>query len=160
MSTAPIRRSPEEWDAFFYAIAQKTASLSKDPYRQVGALLVSPDRRQLSMGFNGFPPSVPDLPELLHDRDFKHMNMVHAEDNCLRQAPFPSVNCSIYVTCFPCLDCAKLLVSAGIRRLVAPAPDLTHHRWAESWQLAKWTLWTGGIDIIHPKELTDEQPLS
>lgn len=147
MSTAPAKRPATDWDAFFYAIAEKVASLSKDPYRQVGAVLVSQDRRQLSIGFNGFPPSVPDLPELLNDREFKHEHMVHAEDNCLCQAPFPPVNCSLYVTTFPCLPCAKLLVSAGIRRLIAPTPDLSHTRWGESWTLARWTLWSAGVEI-------------
>lgn len=152
MSEAPIRRTREQWDRFFYGMAELSASMSKDPDRRVGAVLVSPDRRQVSPGYNGFPPEVPDLPSLLADRDFKLANMHHAEDNCLRQAPFPAVGCTVYVTRFPCLPCACMLRDAGIRRVVAPRPDLGHARWGKSWTVATAVLLAANIEVSHMEE--------
>lgn len=133
----PIKRTQEDWDRFFLRFAQDVAGMSKDPDRQVGAVLVTPDRRQMSIGFNGFPPEVEDLPSLLADRDFKLENMVHAEDNCLRQAPFPPEGCTMYVTRFPCCSCAAKLRDAGVARIVGPGPDLTHPRWGKSWSVSQ-----------------------
>jgi dCMP deaminase len=154
VSEAPIRRTQAEWDAFFYGIAAEVAGLSKDPDRQVGALLVSADRRQMSPGYNGFPPDVPDLPSLLADRDFKLKNMVHAEDNCLRQAPFNPSGCTIYVTRFPCLPCAGKVLRAGVARLVAPRPDLGHARWGVSWARALEDLRSARVVITYMEEST------
>lgn len=148
----PTKRSQEQWDGFFYRMAVLAAAMSKDPDRKVGAVLVTPDRRQVSPGYNGFPPDVPDLPSLLADRAFKLANMVHAEDNCLRQAPFPTAGCTVYVTSFPCLPCACKLREAGIRRLVAPRPDLGHHRWGKSWATSIAVLTLVGIHITYLEE--------
>ena len=152
MTEAPIKRSLEDWDQFFYGMARQAASMSKDPDRKVGALLVTPDRRQVSPGYNGFPPEVPDLPSLLADKEFKLANMVHAEDNCLRQAPFPTEGCTVYVTRFPCLGCATKLRDRGIRRVVAPKPDFGHARWGKSWAAAEAVLTLAGISITYMEE--------
>lgn len=130
---ALFKRPSAEWRAFFTDVAERVALLSKDPDRKVGAVLVSPDRRQMSFGYNGFPSSVSDNPALLEDKAFKLMHMVHAEDNCLRQAPFSAAGCTLYVTRFPCAQCAQKIVDAGITRVVAPMPELGHPRWGESW---------------------------
>lgn len=149
MTEAPIKRSADEWDSFFYRLAVETAHLSKDPDRKVGAILVTPDRRQVSMGYNGFPPEVPDLPSLLQDKQFKLANMRHAEHNCLLQASFPTEGCSLYVTRFPCKECAKRVIDAQVRRVVAPKPNMMHHRWGSSWWMARQNLWNAGIEIAH-----------
>jgi dCMP deaminase len=134
MTETPIRRTQSEWDSFFLDFAGQVANLSKDPDRKVGAVLVPLDRRQLSIGYNGFPPEVDDLPSLLADKQFKLANMVHAEENCLHQAPFNPSGCTLYVTRFPCRHCATRIVSAGVLRVVAPEPDLGHARWGSSWR--------------------------
>ena len=145
----PIKRAPEDWDRFFLGFAKDVAGMSKDPARQVGAVLTSPDRRQMSIGFNGFPPEVPDLPSTLANNHLKQMMMVHAEDNCLRQAPFETAGSTMYVTRFPCCNCASKLRDAGVVRLVAPAPDLTHERWGKSWTVAIAVLTLAGVQIIY-----------
>ena len=147
MEEQPIKRSPEEWDHFFLRWAAEVAELSKDPDRKVGAFLVAPGRRQFSMGYNGFPADLEDLPSLLADRDFKRLNMVHAEANCLKQAPFSPVGSTIYVTRFPCLECAKQIAWAGVHRVVAPAPDFAHPRWGHSWGEAQKVLSSHKVQI-------------
>ena len=146
---APIKRTQQEWDEFFMGMARSVGELSKDPDRKVGAVLVSPDRRQMSIGFNGFPPETEDLPSLLADRDFKNSNMRHAEDNCLRQAPFNPRGCSLYVTRYPCLPCATKIVEAGVARLVVPErPDFGHARWGQSWAQAEGLLLRRGVYLL------------
>ena len=153
MNEQPIKRTQEKWDSFFLRFARDVAGMSKDPDRQVGAVVVTPDRRQLSLGYNGFPPEVEDLPSLLADRDFKLANMVHAEVNCLRQAPFPLEGCTLYVTRYPCLLCATKIVEAGVARLVVPErPDFGHVRWGQSWAEAEGLLLRRGVYIISYNE--------
>ena len=154
MIEAPIKRSQADWDLFFFGIALDASTLSKDPDRKVGAALVTPDRRQLSFGYNGFPPELEDLPSRLADRDFKLANMTHAEDNCLRQSPFNPRGCSLYVTRFPCLPCAEKVVAAGVARLVAPRPDLGHARWGCSWADALARLQSAGVAVTYYEDLT------
>lgn len=147
-SESPLKRTPEEWDAFFYTIADRVASLSKDPERKVGAVIVAPGKRQMSFGYNGFPPHIEDLPTYLFNREFKLANMVHAEDNALRQAPFPTAGCAVYVTRFPCFECAGKLREAGVTKVVAPPPDLSHHRWGFQWRGALMLFETHGIEVV------------
>lgn len=144
-----IKRTEADWDSFFYRIAMQVEALSKDPDRQVGAVIVAPGRRQMSFGYNGFPPGVEDLPSLLHDREFKLANMVHAEDNALRQAPFPTAGCAVYATRFPCFECAGKLAEAGIVKVVAPAPDFEHHRWGFQWRGARMLFKERRIRVVY-----------
>lgn len=132
----PLKRDQLFWDNFFIGIALRTAELSKDPDRKVGAVLVTPNRRQLSLGYNGLPADIPDMPSLLQDRQAKQPLMVHAERNCLEQAPFNPRGCTLYVVRFPCTECADLIAKSGVARLVGPVPDFNHPRWGASWRRA------------------------
>ena len=150
MDEAPIKRSQGYWDGFFMGLARQAALCSKDPDRKVGAVLVSPDRRQLSIGYNGFPASVPDRPEWLEDKERKLKHMVHAEPNCLLQAPFSPIGCTLYVTRFPCYDCAaEHILFYGVKHVVAPRPDFGHLRWGESWIHAQARLQAAGVKITY-----------
>ncbi len=144
---APIKRSQDEWDLFFYRTAQDVAELSKDPDRKVGAVILTPDRRQLSFGYNGFPSDVEDRPSLLDDKEFKLANMVHAEENALKQAPFDTKGCTLYVTRFPCYPCAGKVVAALVTRVVAPEPDFGHARWGASWEYARLLFESTGVQL-------------
>lgn len=152
MHEKPFKRTQEEWDSFFMRLAYSVADMSKDPDRQVGAVVVTPDRRQLSLGYNGFPSDVKDLPSLLTDRDFKLANMVHAEVNCIRQAPFQLDGCTLYVTRFPCDRCAERIVAAGVHRVVVPAPNFNHTRWGSSWLQAAGFMKSARITMTFCKD--------
>ena len=141
------RRPAHEWDLFFQRMACNTAELSKDPHRKVGAVLVAPGRRQFSLGFNGFPAEIEDTAECLADPDFRRVHMVHAEDNCLRQAPFATAGSALYVTRYPCEGCAAKLIAAGVARLVAPRADFHHPRWGQSWFDAACALSEAGVQV-------------
>lgn len=148
MDEQPIKRSVEEWDRFFMGWAVGVSGLSKDPDRKVGAILVSPDRRQFSMGYNGFPAHMEDLPSLLADREFKRAHMVHAEANATKQAPGSVSGFTLYVTRFPCDECAILVASAGVHRIVTPPPNFEHPRWGGHWEKAARILIARKVDVV------------
>jgi dCMP deaminase len=117
------------WDRRFYDLAVYVASWSKDPSTKVGAVLVGGDRRLVALGYNGFPPGIADADERLDDRECRHRLMQHAERNVLDNARFDARGGTLYVTFFPCSECAKSVVSRGIVRVVCP-PAVARDPWA------------------------------
>lgn len=125
------------WDDRFVTMAHQVATWSKDPDRKSGAVLVTPDLRKISTGFNGLPKGVDDTDDRLANRELKNKMMVHAELNAIFNAGFPPATCTLYTTSFPCHECAKGIIQTGVARLVAPKPrSFDHPRWGESWALA------------------------
>ncbi|WIA28220.1 hypothetical protein OEZ86_010778 [Tetradesmus obliquus] len=114
------------WDDYFMAVAFLSAERSKDPNKQVGACIVNDENIILSIGYNGFPRGCADsrLPwakraESGSILDTKYPYVVHAEANALLNKNQAHVTgARIYVTLFPCNECAKLLIQAGIREVV------------------------------------------
>lgn len=93
---------------------------SKDPKRMVGCVIVHPESlRILSMGYNGFPPGTENTEENwgLESKEKAHL-VVHAEANAVILAGQADLEGSIaFVTMFPCLECAKMLIAKGIRKV-------------------------------------------
>jgi dCMP deaminase len=123
----------QKWDRRFLAVAAMVAAWSKDPSTQVGAALVR-GRQIIATGYNGFPPGVVDTQERLHDRPSKLLYTVHAEANALAQCAMHGISsdgATLYVTHPPCAGCMRLLIAAGIARVVYPAlDDAFAERWA------------------------------
>lgn len=109
-----------KWDAHFMAMAVQSAWLSKDPREKVGCLIVSPDRRMMTSGYNGFPAGIEDSKARLDDKYEKNRLSVHAELNAILNARRDLSGWTLYVTKPACLDCAKAMVQAGIVRVVTP----------------------------------------
>ena len=102
----------------------KLASLrSKDPNSQVGACIVNPDNKILSMGYNGFPIGCSD-DEFPWARegdtlDTKYAYVTHSELNAILNYRGGSLEgCKIFVTLFPCNECAKAIIQAGIKTVI------------------------------------------
>lgn len=124
------------WDSRFLRLAELIAGWSKDPSTKVGAVIVSPERRVISLGFNGLPRGVEDLPSRLLDRDLKLRMVVHAERNALLFAQCPLYGCTIYTYPMPpCAACASMIIQSGIKRVVSTHGDFD--RWATDHILAK-----------------------
>ena len=106
-------------------IAKLSAMRSKDPNTQVGACIVSNDNRILSIGYNGCPNGFPDS-EFPWDRegnplDTKYLYVCHAEMNAIlnyRGSRKDLENAVLYVDLFPCNECAKLIIQAGIKEVI------------------------------------------
>lgn len=109
------------WDEYFLGIAELAAARSTCPRRRVGAVLAR-DQRVVATGYNGSLRGQPHCTEvgcLMVDGHCKRT--VHAELNALLQCALhgaASDGCTLYTTSFPCLDCAKAMVQAGVRRVV------------------------------------------
>ena len=109
------------WDEYFMDIAFTVAQRSTCDRAHVGAVLVR-DRRILSTGYNGAPAGLPHCDEVGHLLIDGHcVRTLHAEQNAIIQAALHGVgtqNAGAYVTHQPCLTCAKMLINAGVRRVV------------------------------------------
>ena len=111
------------WDEYFMGVAILAGMRSKDPNTQVGACIVSPDNKILSMGYNGFPIGCSD-DEYPWSRDTegldsKYWYTTHSELNAILNYRGGSLEgATLYVTLFPCNDCAKAIIQSGIRKLV------------------------------------------
>ena len=111
------------WDEYFMAVALLSAQRSKDPNTQVGACIINRENKIVGVGYNGFPIGCSD-DKLPWDRkgDFlatKYPYVCHAELNAiLNSIPGNLKNCSIYTVLFPCNECAKVIIQAGIKKIV------------------------------------------
>jgi len=110
------------WDEYFMGVAILAAQRSKDPNTQVGACIVSEDNKILSIGYNGMPVGCND-DEFPWDRDAlddnKYFYAVHSELNAILNYRGGSLEGSkIYVTLFPCNECAKAIIQCGIKEVI------------------------------------------
>ena len=111
------------WDEYFMGVAKLSALRSKDPNTQVGACIVSEDNKILSMGYNGLPIGCSDdeFPWAREGEDLhtKYFYVTHSELNAILNYRGGSLdNAKMYVTLFPCNECAKAIIQAGIKTLV------------------------------------------
>lgn len=111
------------WDEYFMGVATLSGMRSKDPNTQVGACIVSPNHKILSMGYNGFPTGCSDdeFPWAREGEplESKYFYTTHSELNAILNYRGGSLEgATMYVTLFPCNECAKAIIQAGIRRLV------------------------------------------
>ncbi|MGI6325443.1 MAG: deoxycytidylate deaminase [Saccharofermentanales bacterium] len=111
------------WDEYFMGIALLSAKRSKDPNTQVGACIVSPEHKIVSVGYNGMPIGCSD-DEFPWGRegeplDTKYPYVCHAELNAiLNNVGFNLKDCTIYTPLFPCNECGKAIIQSGIREVV------------------------------------------
>lgn len=110
------------WDAYFMSMAHLSAKRSKDPNTQVGACIVNQDHRVVGLGYNGFPKGCAD-DDFPWERegdflDTKYPYVVHAELNAILNSIQDLKGCTIYVSLFPCNECAKAIIQSGISCVV------------------------------------------
>jgi dCMP deaminase len=118
-----MHRQPLLWDEYFIGIAMLAGLRSKDPSSQVGAVIVNNEHKVVGTGYNGFVAGV-DESHFPWERegkwlDTKYPYVVHAEANAILNSTTSDLsNCSIYVTLFPCNECAKQIAQKGIKEIV------------------------------------------
>ena len=116
------KRNVLSWDEYFMTLAHLAAWRSKDPVTQVGACIVNADNRVVGIGYNGMPSGC-------NDDDFpwekegepnktKYPYVVHAELNAILNSIQNLTGCRIYVSLFPCNECAKAIIQSGIKEIV------------------------------------------
>lgn len=107
------------WNEFFMGVAKLAAKRSRDENTQVGACIVR-DKKILSTGYNGMPRTCDDcnLPTGREGAflETKYPYVVHAELNAILNAPTTNLtDATLYVTLFPCCECAKAILQSGIK---------------------------------------------
>ena len=130
METYTIERPT--WDDYFSDIAKVVAFRADCRRRQVGAVIVDAKHRIVSTGYNGAPAGQAGCLEghcprgmMTYDEigalsAYDNCISIHAEANALLYARTSLVGCTIYITCRPCRDCAKLIAGAGIVKVIFP----------------------------------------
>ena len=111
------------WDEYFMSVAMLAGMRSKDPNSQVGACIVSEDNKILSMGYNGFPKDCSDdeFPWARQGDELntKYFYVVHSELNAILNYNGGSLaGAKLYVSLFPCNECAKAIIQAGIKEVI------------------------------------------
>jgi dCMP deaminase len=120
------RKDVISWDEDFMLHAVVASSRSKDPNSQVGACIVGKNNRILSLGYNGAPNTWDDnnFPWERDNKEAKYNKypyVIHGEMNALLNYKGDNKDlegATVYVTLFPCHECAKFLAQAGIKRIV------------------------------------------
>lgn len=110
------------WDEYFMAVACLSAERSKDPNTRVGACIVDSNNKILSTGYNGAPIGYSD-DDFAWDREGEFLNtkyayVCHAELNAILNSHSDLRNSRIYVYLFPCNECAKAIIQAGIKEVI------------------------------------------
>ncbi len=120
------------WDEYFMGVALLTAQRSKDPSTQVGSCIVGKDNRILSTGYNGLPCGCSD-DEFPWEREGDSVNetkypfVVHAELNAILNARGKNLTgAKLYVALFPCNECAKAIIQAGITEVIYLSNKYAH----------------------------------
>lgn len=106
------------WDQWFMVQAYVASLRSTCKKLHVGAVFVSKDKRILSSGYNGFPAG---CPHVSHERNGHEIRTIHAEQNAISYAARKGIaieGSCVYVTHFPCINCTKVILAAGVREVV------------------------------------------
>ena len=141
------------WDEYFMGLAHLSALRSKDPSTQVGAAIVNDQHKVVSIGYNGFPNGCSDdeYPWELEVavNETKYPFVVHAELNAILNSSRDLHGCSIYVSLFPCNECAKAIIQSGIKRVVYECDKYAD---TDSGIASKRRLRSAGVELVQLPE--------
>jgi dCMP deaminase len=141
-----------DWDARWLGLADEVGSWSKDRSTKVGCIVIGSARQLLTAGYNGFPRRVNDDVDERHERPEKYLWTEHAERNAIYNAARHGVQLQdgvMYVSWFPCADCARAIIQSGIRGLVTSrlTDDSLRARWKDHHEVAKIMLEEAGVEV-------------
>ncbi len=110
------------WDQYFMGVAVLSSMRSKDPDTQVGCCIINEENKIIGIGYNGVPKVIND-DDLPWEREGEYLNtkypyVVHAEANAILNSTRNLKGSTMYVTLFPCNECAKLIIQSGIKEVV------------------------------------------
>ncbi|WP_425081185.1 deaminase [Ruegeria arenilitoris] len=154
-------------DLFFLQRCQELRPQSHDPQRQVAAIIVNQGGQVLGSGTNSAPKALrmsqlDSFRAIEDDLNAKYFLLEHAERNAIFAALSSQAHlgqATMYVTNFPCADCARAIAAVGISRLVAPAPGIQGDRdekWMEHYRFAQKILDSADVRVDYFSEsLTD-----
>ena len=117
------RKDYLSWEEYFMGLAILSSKRSKDPSSQVGACIVNDENKIVSVGYNGAPIGYDDDKDMTWERegsflDTKYAYVCHSELNAILNSNSSVKGCKLYVTLFPCNECAKVIIQSGIKEFV------------------------------------------
>ncbi len=128
--------SEDTWDTYFMGMAEYVATKSKDRSMKCGCVIVGEGNMMLSTGYNGFPRGVDDDNEAMHQRPTKYVWTSHDASNAVFNAARNGnklLDSRAYVNAFPCADCARALVQAGVIEVIVPTKKNDAYTKAGRW---------------------------
>lgn len=142
------RKDYLNWDEYFMGIAYLSAKRSKDPVTQVGACIVI-NNKIVGIGYNGFPNGSSD-DEVPWDKEgsfleTKYAYVVHAELNAILNSNCNLNGATLYVSHFPCNECAKSIVQSGIKKVIYYSDK---HKDKDSTKASKIILGNANVEIL------------
>ena len=144
------RKDYISWDEYFMGIAVLSSMRSKDPNTQVGACIVSPEKKIIGVGYNGFPIGCSDdeLPWAREGEwiETKYPYVCHAELNAILNSPISSLKgATLYVALFPCNECAKAIIQTGIRKVIYLSDK---YRDTDATKASRKMMESAGIELV------------
>ena len=117
------RKDYLSWEEYFMGLAILSAERSKDPSTQVGACIVDENNKIISVGYNGAPIGYDDDKHMTWERDgdfidTKYAYVCHSELNAILNSKVKVDGCKLFVTLFPCNECAKVIIQSGIKEVI------------------------------------------
>ena len=135
-----------KWAQRFFQMAELVGSWSKDPSTQVGAVITQ-GNRVVSVGFNGYPRGVGDSADM-DDREIKLLKTIHAEENAILFAKRDLTGCEIFVTHFPCPNCAAKIIQTGISTVHCQTQNEEFlSRWGEKFKISEAMFDEAGVRV-------------
>lgn len=140
-----------QWITHFSDMAKLISTMSKDPSKKIGVVIVDEHNRVVSTGFNGFPRGVEDSQERLENKDYKRAITLHAEENAILYAKQDLTGCDMYIYGLPpCAHCAAMIIQSGIKNVWYRIPDeyeISEH-WKENLEIAESILTEAGVNLL------------
>lgn len=151
------------WDEYFMALAKLTSMRSKDPNTQVGACIVGNHHKIISVGYNGAPRGIEDdkfpWARIGHPLHTKYMYVCHAEMNAISNYNGPRSDfdgSTLYVDLFPCNECAKLIIQAGVKKVVYLSDKYAN---TDSTIASKRMFDLAGVEYVQLEERKQQEPI-
>jgi len=142
-----------KYDKKFMEIVDSLTELTDDNDRGVACLIVK-DNNIISHGINVLSNGVKIREERV-TKPMKYRWVSHAERNAIYNAARLGIKtdgAKLYCTYFPCADCARGIIQAGISEIYTNKPDFNHHKWGESWVDAIVMFRESGVNVIWVNE--------
>ena len=134
---------PPDWDEWFMRQVYLISTKSKDPSSKIGSVIVN-NNQIVKIGYNGFPVKINDSIKERYERPLKYSFTSHSEANAITFAAKDGVKtdgCVLYTNGQCCIECTKLVIQSGIKRVVY------HKQFEDKWNELYRDQWKGHKEI-------------
>lgn len=145
----------QNWQHRWLDLATLVATWSKDRSRQCGAVIIDDRMVVVSIGWNGFPRGINDLVDARHQRPAKYLWTEHAERNAIYNAAangHKTAGCTMVLPWYPCAECARAIIQAGITQILCVEPDWSDATYREQFGVVREMLEEVGMTITFVPE--------